>query len=458
MPPRRSHLKSRHGCLTCKKRRVKCGEEHPKCNNCMSRATDCKWPDPAAITSHASSARDSSSSKSPGSTSEASTSSSATRNIAELQLMHRWSTSTFESMASEISGDREVWRVMVPETATKYDFLLNSMFALTAFEMAYKKPAESNQHISTALEYQTQAFAKFRNDLSRLVAGDAEDEAHDALLYCSILLMVLALASSTQPALRGSMIDNTIIHFELVRGVSVVMLKKPECIKAHPLVCNVPDLMSLPRGEYSERFAEAFRMLNEINEKRAPSTTSDTNEAQTDNTKDVYLACKYAIWWLEYLTATCQEMKLRGFLLAWISLAGDDFVKTLKASDHVALLALMWWGVVLNPLGYEYWYGEEYGSTLAGEVVEMLAGLPDPRFEELIRLADDEVGEGRAEAAKKPGSTIEDEEVVHRHFWEDASRLKDDGGLGNIPAEIIKYTSKQNNGFYKDDEDKRRGL
>lgn len=40
---RRSHAKSRRGCQTCKKRRVKCDESGPPCGNCKARATDCDY-------------------------------------------------------------------------------------------------------------------------------------------------------------------------------------------------------------------------------------------------------------------------------------------------------------------------------------------------------------------------------------------------------------------------------
>lgn len=71
-------------------------------------------------------------------------------------------------------------------------------------------------HIDTALKYQFQAFARFRDELAR---PESDGEAHDALIYCSIMLRILALASSTQPSLRGSMIDSALIHFELIRRI-----------------------------------------------------------------------------------------------------------------------------------------------------------------------------------------------------------------------------------------------
>ncbi|KAL2825544.1 hypothetical protein BJY01DRAFT_154799 [Aspergillus pseudoustus] len=43
--PRRAHKKSRAGCLTCKKRRVKCDETHPTCRRCIRTGWSCTWPD-----------------------------------------------------------------------------------------------------------------------------------------------------------------------------------------------------------------------------------------------------------------------------------------------------------------------------------------------------------------------------------------------------------------------------
>ncbi|KAH8822970.1 hypothetical protein DL96DRAFT_1819641 [Flagelloscypha sp. PMI_526] len=49
MAPVRSHKKSRLGCRTCRKRKVKCDETgFPNCNNCTKRAIKCDWPVEAA--------------------------------------------------------------------------------------------------------------------------------------------------------------------------------------------------------------------------------------------------------------------------------------------------------------------------------------------------------------------------------------------------------------------------
>ncbi|KAE9372444.1 hypothetical protein N431DRAFT_504865 [Stipitochalara longipes BDJ] len=41
---RRPHNKTRLGCYSCKKRRVRCDQERPECRNCIGRGFDCEFP------------------------------------------------------------------------------------------------------------------------------------------------------------------------------------------------------------------------------------------------------------------------------------------------------------------------------------------------------------------------------------------------------------------------------
>ncbi|KAK9476115.1 hypothetical protein V1514DRAFT_201730 [Lipomyces japonicus] len=44
--PRKSHIKSRHGCGNCKKRRIKCDENRPQCFNCHRHGIGCDYLTP----------------------------------------------------------------------------------------------------------------------------------------------------------------------------------------------------------------------------------------------------------------------------------------------------------------------------------------------------------------------------------------------------------------------------
>lgn len=360
--------------------------------------------------------------------------------------MHYWSTVTCETMVSEIANDRDVWRTTIPEFAMKHDFLLNSIFSLTSFHLAYNKPQQAHQHISTALEYQTLAFSQLRRELSNF---PDDVEAHEALLYGSLVLMVLALASSTQPTLKESMIQNTLVHFEFVRGFTVVMLKRPECMRDNKLFHKIPDMMRLPKKGCNGQVQRAVEILMQMNDARMPVAgeeegSNDLAQAQVLSASRLQLACKSAIWWLEYLFSACSDMKLRGFALAWLSLAGEDFIQALKEHDQIATLALMWWGVFVDPIGQRYWYGDSFGRDVANEVVEAVGSSQDPGIGELILLAEQEFREG--------ANTTESEDYAagghhgqldSKPFWQvdDPDDPKSDHG--NVPHSVLLYTGSQ---------------
>jgi Fungal Zn(2)-Cys(6) binuclear cluster domain len=44
--PRKGHTKSRRGCYTCKKRKIKCQETWPICGHCEKAGMKCEYPNP----------------------------------------------------------------------------------------------------------------------------------------------------------------------------------------------------------------------------------------------------------------------------------------------------------------------------------------------------------------------------------------------------------------------------
>ncbi|KAK9455021.1 hypothetical protein V1511DRAFT_459241 [Dipodascopsis uninucleata] len=49
--PRRTHFKSRNGCIVCKRRKIKCDENRPQCRNCMRHNVQCSFVAVSSATS-----------------------------------------------------------------------------------------------------------------------------------------------------------------------------------------------------------------------------------------------------------------------------------------------------------------------------------------------------------------------------------------------------------------------
>lgn len=123
MPPRRSHAKSRRGCVNCKSRHIKCDEGGPPCERCKTRGTTCEYITSGSAPKAPSPAEVQKVSPSEGVTTKANpVKLPADHRLLELQLMHRWSTCTYKSCVTPQANDEELWEQKVPVLAVQYDF------------------------------------------------------------------------------------------------------------------------------------------------------------------------------------------------------------------------------------------------------------------------------------------------------------------------------------------------
>jgi hypothetical protein len=142
MPTKSYHKKSRAGCDTCKRRRVKCDETTPICGNCVQRGDKCNYSNALVTTAKVKKAL-ASTTISPFASPGTITSyplfehnspcsrliSYNTTRMKELQLMHQWSTVTYMH-----SGPRnmEVFRDWVVNKSLEYSYLMDILLAFTS--------------------------------------------------------------------------------------------------------------------------------------------------------------------------------------------------------------------------------------------------------------------------------------------------------------------------------------
>ena len=389
MPGRTSHRKSRLGCLTCKARRVKCDEQGPPCGNCKARATNCQYPSldrsPQPSTASSNLPTITLHPGSDGSTPIPTTS----RQLLELRLMHRWSTVTYETLSASFLEDAPIWQLAIPEAAYDHEFLLHGIFAMSAFDLARSCKADQARHISTALEYQDLAFRGFRAQLR-----EPTSDSYEALLYFSILLVPLDLASAQFVTTGGeidSKIHHTIVQYELSRGAALLVISKPDVISTHPLFRKVVKISDLPRVPLEAGTEVALGKLFELNERRSLSSLGDSCKSQEDRT--LYLGCKKALCWLSECFATCLQAPYQGYCLQWIVAAGDDYYTAMKKKDLVALLILAYWAILVENLGLDYWWVGSFGKTLIDEISQEITDDADETTKGMLLWAQGQVEE-----------------------------------------------------------------
>ncbi|CAH0056853.1 unnamed protein product, partial [Clonostachys solani] len=188
--PRRGHTKSRRGCLTCKRRRVKCPENTPVCHNCERLGLICQYGAMGESGIHPSAPLQST---------------GGHFSIGDFQLFHHFVLYAYPPLP--IQG-KAVWDG-VCQISHQFDFLVHAMLALSASHFDLCSGSEG--HKTQALSHRTTAIAQINKALdSPAMAGTRGDALYAAL-------MVLAFQSSY-------MSDGMLEIYPMIRGC-MMMLK-----------------------------------------------------------------------------------------------------------------------------------------------------------------------------------------------------------------------------------------
>lgn len=393
MRPRRSHQKSHTGCITCKRRHVKCDETGPPCKRCETRDEVCEYANittrPQSLLVH--------DTMEAGRTTEAildthtaSLSFPTNNRHLDLQLMHRWTISTYKSCCTPGTGDETLWQLTVPALAFQYDFLLNGLLALSAFESASvlkingQQNSNYDNYINSAIEHQVLALSNFR---AQLASSPCEDQR--AATCFSLMLMVLAFASvrfgqNYSNAKEESIVNTAIAHFELVRGAVQIAESDEDQISQNEYVQKLTPFQDLPLTALDPSIAEIMTKLNEMNDRRIVETIRGMQEQQ-DQQIAFWEACKKALRLLQECFQRCVGPVYRGYALGWLNMVGEGYIQALQTNDHVSLLILMVWGILTERLGHDVWWAQEFGISLVDELSkEDLSTATDPLTRDII--------------------------------------------------------------------------
>ncbi|KAH7349891.1 hypothetical protein B0T11DRAFT_358947 [Plectosphaerella cucumerina] len=158
---RRSHPKSRTGCRTCKKRKIKCDEHKPQCRNCVKHAVACDF-----LQSHA---RPAPASPLPGASNSGNDGLGASDlNMVDLELIHNFTTFTHATLSSD-PAVRQMMRTNAVRMALGCDYVMRALLAVSALHLAHYRPERRDFYVARALQHHqiaSQAAIPSMSDLS----------------------------------------------------------------------------------------------------------------------------------------------------------------------------------------------------------------------------------------------------------------------------------------------------
>ncbi|KAA8649596.1 hypothetical protein EYZ11_005954 [Aspergillus tanneri] len=383
MPPRRAHTKSRNGCDQCKRRRVKCDEKGPPCTNCVSRELPCSYmrvptsrfnttpssasPAPVQLLSHVTQLPDAGSRASPitGTISPPTLS-----RLRELELMHKYSTETYQSLSNE-PADYHVWQMILPRKALKFDFLMNGLLAIASLHMASSlQPPEALSYIDMALEYHNRASAPYRLAINNITPDNC-----DALFAHAIITTIIGISLPRLTADRdasSTMTENIFVVFELLQGVSKILKISRPWLKTNYFTSR-HGFFNVPFGTLDPDAEASFEQLTVLN---------DTLLAGTDTEQHGIM--KEAINHLYRCFRRFAHSQDAASVLSWLTTTDKQFVHALRCRQPISFLVLLHWAVLLHGIDGMMWWAKNSGVALGSELLSAL--LPgDARFERAWR-------------------------------------------------------------------------
>ncbi|KAF6794653.1 C6 zinc finger protein [Colletotrichum sojae] len=208
---KRPHRKSKLGCKTCKKRKIKCDELRPACRNCVRHLVACDFlkihsrPPPPT-----SPARDIGGGVGmnialprPSTGDGTNTSTKYTPlplplplppadqalNFVDLELIHNFTTSVYATLSTD-PVVRRMWRVSVVRLALRCEYVMRALLSVSALHLAHRVPERKEALVSRALLYHRLAS---REAMELMNAVDERNTEN--LLLFSLLTIFFALAS-----------------------------------------------------------------------------------------------------------------------------------------------------------------------------------------------------------------------------------------------------------------------
>ncbi|KAI1466502.1 uncharacterized protein F4812DRAFT_460773 [Daldinia caldariorum] len=368
--PRRSHQKSRAGCLECKRRHIKCDETHPACGNCTISSRQCSFLSsrpvlPPGYRRQAKSASPSCLRYSSNASTTASVASSPISsnyepaiiqdvNMTHIELFHHCINSNFDLPPSFEDSDKAVSPAMIVDAALSSPFLMNEMLAFAALHLAHIRPEKARFYKHHAVGLQTQALSMFNREMT-----DVTNENCLEVLVFTWLMTLHTLCDTTESADPHVFLDRFIHYLQIQRGVRAVT--------SEAWYLMLESKMGFVLREPTRIF------------EAGPGSHTTELEACIHNSPSLDIAektvCKDALDRIQWFLSRADDAKKNGTplgtsflsLVSWPVIIEADLFRLISESKPEALLVLAYYAIPLH-LCRDVWIIKDAGQLLVRSI------------------------------------------------------------------------------------------
>ncbi|KXJ86343.1 hypothetical protein Micbo1qcDRAFT_236903 [Microdochium bolleyi] len=387
---RRRHKKSRLGCLTCKRRKIKCDEAKPHCGNCVQFDVTCdfapSFPSPASAYTPSTASRRGRPRSDWASWAQQIAVSSATKpvpatdahfaplNVDDIEIYHNYITRAAATLVEpgEHNG-LDLWREGVPRLGFQYPCILDLVLAFSAYHLARDRPPDEAARFSLTAEHHCTAALREATVLLR----EFDAPSSPALYIISVLVCFTALAQGPRP---GNLFlvanDGQVPWLSLIKGVKlVVTMSGWSSVFSGPLAQYLPN--PRPEGTWSEEKprtpnveagSEDWRIsLNSISD-LVDLCAQPGSRTQYKAELKILEDCYETTFGKGHHATPDHTGKMQSVMM-WIYRLEEPLVQGLQERDPVALILLSHFCVLLHTLR-GFWFIRGWAQHVLNELLQ----------------------------------------------------------------------------------------
>ncbi|KAM5345676.1 hypothetical protein ACJ41O_011537 [Fusarium nematophilum] len=384
---RKPHKKSRTGCIECRRRRVKCGEQKPACHACVRRGAQCEYPPEALISIVPSSSSESTPARTP-STQDLNSSTSflvprafpaicGAQNlpsnsfcIHDMALLHHWTISTSLSIFHKSTDVPQFWQETVPKIAFEHPFVIHAILGLAALHLAYLNCSDNMKahYLADAASHHNKAMHEFQEALVHIGSDNTE-----ALFMWSTLNLIHVFGMSGRlsggDGRKEHMLGVQIIP--MLRGVEAVLQPAGDALRSGRLggLMMVGNWFELNPDENPDADDAHFCQTRISWERSVDAQTYD---------EALWTLRKCRLYIKQFDAMDPDALEGWGFNragsgpLMFIIFAPQEYFTLLHQRQPPALILYAFFGALLSTLD-DCWFMEGWGRDIV-EVVDDLLG------------------------------------------------------------------------------------
>ncbi|KAK4103216.1 hypothetical protein N658DRAFT_422129 [Parathielavia hyrcaniae] len=341
---RRSHRKSRKGCLECKKRHIKCDETRPHCINCTTVDRRCRYSTPWTPAERSPSDRSASPQNSTTAHAPTPAPTDAVPNIhpfasveephsrvdmAHMELLHHYMTHN----TSIYPVDAYMKGIIMP-VALREPYVMHSVLALSAHHLSAIRHDRQAFYYNLAIQLQTDALSLF-NSIDVGVFGDSVEKRIPVFIFsCLLGFHAFCDALSHRDGDSDTAIARFLGYLALHRGMHTVMHGYWDKLRESELQVIFDELVP--------RWFQVAGQGHECDDIRERLTSGNMDD-------DELTAAQHAVDLVQWVLDAKPGPQSRGYVLcSWVAMLERPFVRMLEARRPEALAVLAYFFLAMH--------------------------------------------------------------------------------------------------------------